>query len=187
MKHYSQIYKINEKDGPTSVFIAKRSKPSLKQRFLRFKNNQKRKRIERTITCNNYHTIEEVLIFAVNECGLEELDRNSAEVQKDYEELRASFIIQYNPELLGDYAIMPRLKDETPEAIIEQMQRIKEQKQQALDVSKELFDVDVHVFVKKVPDEDDIMVKLHRYYGVTQADIDNRTRRYMNLVSALCK
>lgn len=128
--------------------------------------------------------------------------------------MRASFITQYNPKLLGEYARIPRLKDESPEAITEHMQRIKEQKQQALAVSKELFDVDVHVFVKKVPDEDDIkiiietkygymggsacgdraikeldaiMAKLHQYYGVTQEDIDNRTRRYKDLVCALCR
>lgn len=58
---------------------------------------------------------------------------------------------------------------------------------EAFAVLKDLFDVDVYVFAKKVPDEDDIMVKLHRYYGVTQADIDNRTQRYKDLVSVLCR
>lgn len=43
--------------------------------------------------------MEEVLAFAVKECGLAELDRDSAEGKEEYNQLRASFILQYKPEL----------------------------------------------------------------------------------------
>ena len=42
--------------------------------------------------------MEDVLAFAVNECGLAELDRDSVAVMEEYKQLRASFIFQYKPE-----------------------------------------------------------------------------------------
>lgn len=215
MKKGNKIYRINSEDGPTSVFILKNTKNrTLKQRFQKIKYNRKKKRIEKIITGESHHSMEDVLAFAVNECGLAELDRDSATVKEEYEQLRASFILQYKPELLGEYAEIPRLESEEPEAVMKHLEKCKEQLQRAMAVPKELFDIDMHKYIKEysdinesldvvietkygyigggaggdqaVKDLDEMMKRLHKYYGVTQEDIDNQTERYKNLIRTLC-
>lgn len=216
MKKGDKTYRINGEDGPTSVFILKNTKNrTLKQRFHKIKYNRKKKRIEKMITGESHHSMEDVLAFAVNECGLVELDRDSVEVGEEYKQLRASFILQYNPELLGEYAEVPPLESEEPEAVIEHLKKCKEQFQHAMAVPKELFDIDMHKYIKEysgtnesldvvietkygyigggangdkaVKDLDEMMTRLHKYYGVTQEDIDNQTERYKNLIRTLCR
>lgn len=216
MKKGNKTYQINGEDGPTSVFILKHTKNrTLKQRFHKFKYNCKKKRIEKMITGESHHSMEEVLAFAVSECGLIELDRDSLEVREEYKQLRASLILQYKPELLGKYAKLPSLESEELEAVMEHLEKCKEQLQHAMAVSKELFDIDIHKYIKEyadineslnivietkygyigggaggdkaVKDLDEIMIQLHKYYGVTQEDIDNQTERYKNLIRTLCR
>lgn len=216
MKKENKTFRINGEDGPTSIFILKDTKSrTLKQRFYKIKYNRKKKRIEKMITGESHHSMEDVLAFAVNECGLAELDRDSVEVMEEYKQLRASFLLQYKPELLGEYAKLPTLESEEPEAVMEHLEKCKKQLQHAMAVPKELFDIDMHKYIKEysdinerlnvvietkygyigggasgdkaVKDLDEIMKRLHKYYGVTQEDIDNQTERYKNLVRTLCK
>lgn len=216
MKKGNKTYQIHGEDGPTSVFILKNTKNrTLKQRLYKIKYNRKKKRIEKMITAESYHSMEDVLAFAVNEYGLAELDRDSAEVREEYEQLRASFILQYKPELLGEQAKFPSLESEEPEAVIEHLEKCKKQFQHAMAVPKELFDIDMHKYIKKysdrnesldvvietkygyigggasgdkaVKDLNEVMKRLHKYYGVTQEDIDNKTERYKNLIRTLCE
>lgn len=216
MKKGNKTYQIHGEDGPTSVFILKNTKNrTLKQRLYKIKYNRKKKRIEKMITAESYHSMEDVLAFAVNECGLAELDRDSVEVREEYEQLRASFILQYKPELLEEQAKLPSLESEEPEAVIEHLEKCKKQFQHAMAVPKELFDIDMHKYIKKysdrnesldvvietkygyigggasgdkaVKDLNEMMKCLHKYYGVTQEDIDNKTERYKNLIRTLCE
>lgn len=208
--------KIESKDGPSSVLILNnRKKLTLKQWFHRFRYDLKRKRIEKTISSTEYHSMEEVLTYAVNECGLVEVDREDVEVKEEYDEVRASFLLQYHPELLDDDEKLPSLNSEEPKAVMEHMQKNQDRIRRAKDVPRELFDIDFHKFEQKYEDDNeelfvsietnygyiggsacgdraikrlnDIMVRLYKYYGVTQEDIDNRTERYRHLVSELCR
>ena len=216
MKKRNKTYQINGEDGSTSVFILKNTKNrTLKQQFHKIKYNCKKRRIEKMITGESYRSMEDVLAFAVNECGLAELDRDSVEVMEEYKQLRASFILQYKPELLGEYAKRPPFESEEPEAVMEYLEKCKEQLRQAMAVPKELFDIDMHKYIKEysdinerldvvietkygyigggasgdnaVKDLDEMMKRLYKYYGVTQEDIDNQTERYKNLIRILCK
>lgn len=216
MKKGNKTFQINGEDGPTSVFILGNTKNrTLRQLFHKIKYNRRKKRIEKMITGENYHSMEDVLAFAVNECGLAELDKDSVEVREEYEQLRASFILQYEPELLGEYAKLPPLESEEPEAVMKHLKKCEEQLQYAMTVPKELFDIDMHKYMKEYPDINEslnvvietkygyigggaggdravkdlgeIMIRLHKYYGVTQEDIDNQTERYKNLIRTLCR
>ena len=215
MKKGNKTYRINSEDGSTSIFIIKTKNRTLKQRFHKIKYNCKKKRIEKIITGESHHSMEDVLTFAVNECGLAELDRDSVEVMEEYKQLRASFILQYKPELLGEYAKRPPLESEEPEAVMEYLEKCKEQLQCAMAVPKELFDIDMHKYIKEysdinerlnvvietkygyigggasgdkaAKDLDEMMIRLHKYYGVTQEDIDSQTERYKNLIRTLCR
>ena len=216
MKKGNKTYQMNGEDGPTSVFILENTKKrTLKQRFHKIKYNRKKKRIEKMITGESHHSMEDVLAFAVNECGLAELDRDSVAVMEEYKQLRASFILQYKPELLGEYAKLLPLESKEPEAVMEYLEKCKEQSQRAMAVPKELFDIDMHKYIKEysdinerldvvietkygyigggacgdkaVKDLDEMMIRLHKYYGVTQEDINNQTERYKNLIRTLCR
>ncbi len=211
----NKAYRINGEDGPTSVFILKNTKKrTLKQQLHKIAYNRKKKHIEKTITGESHHSMEDVLVFAVNECGLTELDRDSDEVREEYKQLRASFMLQYKPELLGEYAKLPPLEREDPETVMEHLEKCKKQFQYAVAVPKELFDIDVHKYIKKyldinenldvvietkygyigggasggraIKEWNEIMIRLHKYYGVTQEDIDGQTERYKNLIRTLC-
>lgn len=215
MKKGNKAYRLDNGDGPTSVFILKnKKKRTLRQTFQKMLFDRKKKRIEKMITGESSHSMEDVLAFAVNECGLTELERESLAVREEYEQLRASFMLQYEPELLGEYAEIPPLEKEDPEAVMEHLEKCKEQLSHAMAVPKELFDIDMHKYVKEyldinenldvvietkygyigggaaghkaVKDLNEMMIRLHQYYGVTQEDIDNQTERYKNLVRTLC-
>lgn len=132
--------RINSDDGPTSVFIlGDTKKRTIRQRFQQFRYNRKKKRVEKTITGEVHHSMEEVLAFAVDECGLTELDRDCAKVREEYRQLRASFIVQYQPELLREYAEIPALDSEEPDAVKAYLEKCKEQLQRAMAVPEERY------------------------------------------------
>ena len=52
--------------------------------------------------------------------------------------MRASFIIQYKPELLGEYATMPKLKSESKEDIQAQLALVQERMQKASEIPTDI-------------------------------------------------
>ena len=125
--------------------------------------------------------------------------------QHEYKELRAGFLIQHASELLGEYRKRPQLAGESEEEIREFMDAVEAQKQVALKVPKEDFDIDFRMFKKKLGDgEQHVLIEkhygyigggasgntktvkqfkkvfraVHCYYGVTKEDIEKKTRRY---------
>ena len=72
----------------------------------------------RTIKANS-HSLDEVIEYIVNVYGFVVVE--GEEVRTEYEEMRASFIMQYASELLGEYATMPQLKSESKEDIMAQI------------------------------------------------------------------
>ena len=203
---------IGGADGPTSVFIAKRnSKLTLKQRMQKFRYKIKRAYVEKTLK-PEYHNLDEVIEY-VKGLGFIELDKDSYKVKLEYREMRASLIMQYAPELLGEYAKVPELKGESPEKIKLYLKKMDERTQKASEVPETVFDIDFHKFEKMVGDRNDHMqitiekkyayigggasgdkaVKkfehinkdVYRYYGVTKQDMENKSERYKDVVRAL--
>lgn len=203
---------IGESDGPTSVFILKKNiKLTLRQKIEKWKYKVKRLYIEKTIKPNS-HSINEVIDYIVNVYGFIELDKD--EVQQEYNEMRTSFIMQYASELLGEYATIPQLKSELSEDIQLYMKQLQERQQRAMEIPKEKFDIDFHKFQLSFDDINDnihitiekrfdyigagasgdkkVMKRFHRiykdvyrYYGVTNQDIENKSKRYEQVVRAL--
>ena len=114
MGQYSSAI-IGGADGPTAIAVIKKnSKLTLRQKIEKCRYKIKRACVERTIKANS-HTLDEVIDYIVNVHGFTEIVND--EVRQEYEEMRASFILQYAPELLGEYATMPQLKSESKEDI----------------------------------------------------------------------
>ena len=205
---------IGGADGPTSVFIAKKaSKLTLRQKLEKFKYKIKRTYAEKTLKCES-HSIDEVSEYLINRYGFFEVDKDSDEIVEEYKQMRAAFIIQYAPELLGEYAAFPELKSESPEDIELYIKQSEEQMKRAMEIPQTMFDIDFHKFKKESDDRNnnmDIVIEkkyayigggavggkryvkkynriykdIYRYYGVTKDDIINKSQRYKNLVQAL--
>ena len=214
MKKAENITSIAHADGPTSVFLLGKvhgGKKTIKQKWQTYIYDRKKKRVERKIRAGG-HSIEEVAEYLKDVMGCRELDQTTEAYQEEYREMRASFIIQYAPELLGDYASYPRLESRDAEGLQKFQEAIELRRQEAEKVPKEVFDIDLHILERE---EADLTVRvslesrysyigmsasgpkkqmkkfkkrekaLWRYYGVTQEDIDHKTTRYHEVVREL--
>ena len=205
---------IGKSDGPTAVTVIKRnSKLTLKQKLEKCKYKIKRAYVEHTIKAKG-HSLDEVIDYIINKHGFVEIDNDEVRFERD--EMRASFIMQYAPELLGEYATMPRLKSESKEDIQAHIREFQERQQRAMEIPIEKFDIDVHKFQISFEDINDnmyiivekrfayigggvsgdkkvmrrfhrIFKDLHRYYGVTAEDIKNKSKRYEQVIRALSR
>ena len=203
---------IGKSDGPTAVTVIKRnSKLTLKQKLEKCKYKIKRAYVEHTIKAKG-HSLDEVIDYIINKHGFVEIDND--EVRFEHDEMRTSFIMQYAPELLGEYATMPRLKSESKEDIQAHIREFQERQQRAMEIPIEKFDIDFHKFQIPLNDINDnmyiiiekrfayigggvsgnkkemrrfhkIFKDVYRYYGVSKEDIENKSKRYEQLVGAL--
>lgn len=213
-KHASAISVIGGADGPTSVFLLKRNqKLTLKQKLHKFKYNLKRAHVEKTLKPGG-HTLDEVMTYLVKVHGFAEFDKE--EIKGEYKEMRAFFLLQHVPELLGEYATLPPLKSESQEDLLEYMWQAQERVQRAKEIPATEFDIDFHKFQLSFENNDDnihfviekrfghigggasgnrrvikrfqrLDKEIHRYYGVTEEDIRTKSQRYKDVVRALCR
>ena len=204
---------ISKADGPTSYFVLSRNnKLTLKQKLQKTRFELKKKWIEKHISAKE-HTMEEVCQYVQDKYGFQEVTTERAGIQYEYEEMRASFMMTHAPELLGEYAKHPELKGHSEEEIREYMAQVEAIKEVARNVPKDKFDIDFHKFEKKIGDTDmhiiiekkydhigggasgeksikdfhKIFKDVYRYYGVTEEDITNKTKRYNMVVRTLAQ
>ena len=211
-KSAASIGIIGGADGPTAVFTADRKIP-LKQRIRRawfdFKRSQVAKRIK-----PEPHTMEEVMQYLQSRYGFTEMDKDSKEYIREYQEMRCSSILQYAPELLGEYATPPEFTSHDEEGIRKFQSELEKRQQHAAEIPKETFDIEYFVFEQKNKDGkiqicfekrfgyiganasgtkkymksfNKIYRDVYRYYGVTQEDIDSGSRRYKELINTLAR
>lgn len=203
---------IGGSDGPTSVFIAGKRKKTIKQRLHKWSYEKRKKKCERLILPGT-HTMDEVIAYAKNTYELTEVERDSKEYQLQFKELRASFIMLYEPQLLEEYAERPILKRKDEEGIKEFQRQFMLREQKAAEVTEDQFPLNFHILEKE---EGDMHIQItfeerfghiagsfsssgnqgkryfskmykdvYRYYGVTEEDIKTSSKRYINLVRAL--
>ena len=215
-KAVSSVSILGKDDGPTSVFIVGRSnsKWTFKWNIHKFFYDVRKKRIVKSLKANP-HFMEQVADYIMNELGFLEVDKSEPEYKTEYSQMRASFIMQYKPELLGDLAEAPKLENHEEETIKLFMEQIEQRQKAAEDIPPDIFDIDLHMYKKDdVNNQSKIIVeknygyiggsasgskngfmkefdktfrKVYQYYGVTQKDIDNNTKRYIELVKALAR
>ena len=206
---------IGKPDGPTAYFIlgGKNQKPTLKQRYQKWRFGIKKARAAKRVKANP-HTLDEVCEYLKTKHGFAELPTESEEYQREYREMRAGFLMQYAPELLGEQRKMPELQGHSEEEIKQFMEAVEARKQLALKVPKEDFDIEFRLFRKQIGDGemhvpiekryaylgggaggstktvrefDKVYKDIYRYYGVTQEDIDSKSKRYEELLRRLAR
>ena len=216
-KAVSSVNVMKGDDGPTSFFIAGRKnlKQTLKQNIQKFFYDAREQRIVKSLKANP-HSMEQVADYIVTELGFSEVDRTETEYKTEYFQMRASFILQYKPELLGDLAEAPKLENHEEEAIKLFMEQIEQRQKAAENIPPDIFDIDLHIYEKDsgnnnqskiiieknygyiggsasgskngfMKEFDKTFRKVYLYYGVTQKDIDNSTKRYIELVKTLAR
>lgn len=216
MKRAESVTITNGADGPTSVFFLKNAhdgRRSFRQKWRKYVYDRKKKKIERSIRVGG-HSMEEVADYVKNVLECTELDQAAKAYRTEYREMRASFLMQYAPELLGDHAEYPRLKSRDAEGLKQFQKEIERRQNAAEAVPAELFDIDLRILERKEADLT-MQVRLEsryryigmsasgskkkmkkfrkwekaiwRYYGVTQEDIDQKTDRYREVVRALAR
>ena len=169
--------RIGKADGPTSVFILKKNtKLTLKQKFQKLKYNYKKARVERRLSAQG-HTLDEVKDYIVNVHGFREADSNAEEVLQEYKEMRASFLIRYAPELLGEYAANSPLKSADEEEVRKFLEQGRQRIQKAMEIPVMEFDIDFHKFIKNLGNAEDVMHII----------IENKSERYKDVVRALSR
>lgn len=201
---------IGGSDGPTSVFIADSNhKQTIKQRLYK-KRFELRKKWYALLIKPNPHTIEEVAEYIREKYDFIEVSKNSKKYQRLYHELRSSFIMQYEPQLLGEYATVPELTGRDEKSVKEFLQKMQLRQQKANEIPEELFSLDCYFFEKQENDlhmeiqlesrfgyvggggsgknlskHHKIYKDVYRYYGVSEDDIKNHTKRYEDLLRTL--
>ena len=206
---------IGGDDKPTAFFIVGKSdlKRTLKQNIQKFLYDVRKKRIVKSLKANP-HSMEQVASY-ITELGFSEVDKSESEYKTEYSQMMASFIMQHKPELLGDLAESPKLENHEEETIKLFMEQIEQRQKAAEDIPPDIFDIDLHIYEKcdgnnqsRITVEknygyiggsasgskngfmrefDKTFRKVYQYYGVTQKDIDNNTKRYIELVKTLAR
>ena len=214
MKQHSEnaVSVIGGADGPTSIFVAgSGEKRTLKARIRDGIYRYKRKRAEKRIVAAP-HSLAETVQYAKDKYGLTE----AAATDSDYIELRClkeNLVLQQKPELLGSLGELPEpdLADET--AVQAFLDLLEARSQKIAQLPDDAVPMDFHLYKIKMGDDllqmgidyiwqdlslsysgnraamrkfKKIAEDLYRFYGVSAADIQNRSARYTALVSALC-
>jgi hypothetical protein len=213
MKEKTEINIIGGADGPTSVFVVENDKRNItiKQKIYKFRYDIKKARVEKYIKAEP-HSMEDVESYLKSVYGFTEIDPDSDRYKDEYIQVRASFIMQYASELLGEYASCPKLEGEDAESVQRFLAQVELRQKAAENVPQEVFDIDLHIFEKneknldmiftlekdygyiggfasgsKLKKFEEIERNVYRYYGVTQEDIDNKTQRYEAFVKTLSR
>lgn len=211
-KSVENISIIGGSDGPTAMVIATPNSKTLKQKIQKL-TFQSKKKLNSIHIKPNPHTIKEVMTYLQEKYNFTEVNKNSEEYLTQYNEMRASSIMQYAPELLGEYATLPQLLSRDEEGVKEFLKQTEIRQQKATEVPKEVFDIDYHIFeIKNGSDKMSVYIEtrfsyigsgleysnksvytkfnkiykdIYRYYGVTEEDIQNKTKRYNSLLTTL--
>lgn len=206
---------IGKPDGSTSYFIigGKNHKPTLKQRFQKWRFDRRKARLAKKVKANS-HTLDEVCEYIKTKLGFVELEQTSKVYQHEYREMRAGFLMRYAPELLGELKERPQLAGETEEDIREFMDAVEAQKQVAMQVPREDFNIEFRMFKKQMGDSEyhilietkyehigggasgktkavnrfhKVYKEIYRYYGVSEEDIAGKSKRYEDYLRQLAR
>ncbi len=203
---------IGGADGPTSVFIAEKSKKqSLKEKLQRMHYRKKKKKAVSAIKAEP-HSFDELALYLQHKYHASERSKQSVSYQEQYKCVKESLILRYRPKLLGDLAKIPDLKGRDRTSIEEALCQVKLRSEAAQAVSDEQFPMDFHLYrictkrgmiefaverrwgliscsysgsKKEMKRLKAIYRDVYLYYGVTEEDIRNQTDRYQELVSVL--
>lgn len=211
-KSINQVSIINGEDGPTSVFIfGETKKQSLKIRIRNVIYQSRRKRIEKRIVVKP-HTLAEVVQYAKNHYDLVEINPAATNLIERQKNLKASLIMQHKPELLGKRKDIPKPDFHNEESVKNFLNEMEIRDKLIAQMPDNVIPMDFHLYEIEIGEDlmeievdyiwnifgisysgnksvikrfKKIARDLHCYYGVSEEDIKNQTKRYSSLVTEL--
>lgn len=203
---------IGEDDGPTSIFIAGRTKPA--SNFFRRKFTEYRRRKILKTLIPEPHSLEEVRIYIIEKYHATEADTSRRDFQENYSSLKASLIEKNRPDLLGEPLEYYKPADIMEErSLLRYLKKSLEYTQKAKDMPESLFPMDYHLYEIVKEKEGTVTIDMdflhnilgisysckkgkqkifksiqkdiYSYYGVSQEDIDTHSQRLQTLFAAL--
>lgn len=178
------------------------------------KYRKKRARVEKSIVAAP-HTIEEVIQYITSRYGAVEADKRYPYYQERKRSMRYSLIQRHKPELLGPQKSIVPPRDFNDEESLKLWQaQIEEWHQECQRrvnaISQEVFPTDYRLFLIHVEEKGTLEIEMdtlcpaisisysgdkklmetiskdiYLYFGVSQTDIDNKSPRYLALLTAL--
>lgn len=143
---------IGGADGPTSVFVAGRTKKkSFKNHVRQCVYKYRRKRAEKRI-CANPHTLKEVIAYADKKYHAVEIPKTQRKYIEQYTSAKEGLIIAHKPELLdglGEIAEPNVLDEESAKELYSQIQRRLER---IADIPDHEMPMDFHVYEMRIED-----------------------------------
>lgn len=211
-KGVNTVSVISGADGPTSIFIAgKIDRQSVKTRIKNVIYRYRRKKVEKTIATNP-HSLYETVQYAKDKYGLIEVKSTDREYIEQRRCLKESLIVQHKPEILNEMQEIAKPDYNDENSVREYIEKIKSRSEMIAAMPDNIIPMDFHIYRLKVGSglfemaidykwdmfelsysgnkkqmkQLKMMSKdLNIYYGVSQSDIKNRTKRYMSLVTEL--
>jgi hypothetical protein len=208
----SAVSIIGGADGPTSVFVAGKSKKqSVKIRIKNVIYRYKRRKVEKTIAAAP-HSFDETVQYAKDKYKLIETASDDEEYLEQIKSLKESLILQHKPEVLGEMQVIPTPDYTDDKAVKEFLGKLKMRSEMINAMPDSILSMDFHLYRVRIGDGlfemgidfmwnifgtsysgnkkemkqfEKISKELYLYYGVNTDDIKNRTARYSALVTVL--
>ncbi len=211
-KNDSNVSIIGGADGPTSVFlVGKTGKRSFKDRADSYMYQKKRERVAKKIV-PGAHSLEEVAAYIKEKYGATEVPETAHKYKEQKAGLKEGLIIQNRPDLLGDLAEISPPEEMTDEAVALMLKLVQKRSDFIATIPEEEMPMDYHVYEirlgkgrldvnidfkwnflnysysgnkKEMKQLAEIAKDIDLYYGVTEEDIRNQTKRYKELLGML--
>lgn len=213
MKRQIAVSTIEEADGPTSVFLAGNTsgKKSIKECASQCIYKFRRKRVEKRI-CAGPHTLNEVAVYAIEKYHAVEIPKTHWRYMEQFKSVKEGLIIAHKPGLLGELGEISWPDAFHEESAKEMYRQVKLRSEKAAGIPDSEMPMDFHIYEIRMKDgwiglEIDVMWdifgvscswdkktmkkmqrivrELYLYYGVSEEDIKNKTKRYLTLVAML--
>ena len=153
-------------DGPTSAYVKRKRRTGLADKFKKMLYEKKKAEVEKSISFNDNHAIEEVCQYVQEQWGFKEADRNSAEYKFMYKQVKQ--------DMKNDINLFLYVREDNDTHM-------------DIEIEANTGYITGGVTGKKsaIKEFNRIMRDVFIYYGVMQDDIIEKTERYKNLVSIL--
>ena len=124
-KSKSEVSIIGGADGPTSIFIAGRTrKRPLKVRIRNIIYRFRRKIVEKKVVADA-HTLDELVQYAMSRYNLIETNSTERKYLEQRKNLKESLILQHKPEVLGEMKDIPKPDISNEESVREYFCKIR--------------------------------------------------------------
>lgn len=211
-KRRKNVVILSGADGPTSIFIAGKSrKLPLIEWFKDWQNQRKQEKIKKIITVDP-HSMEEVVRYAKAKYHAVELTSDARNFTEERRSHKEGLVLLKRPDLLERLQKVQKPKEYNDEIIARMEQQIEIRSQQIAALPEDELPMDFHLYeIRKGNEEiemavdfywniltisqqgdrktwkqgDKIVKDLYRYYGVTRKDIEEKSDRYKELVTVL--